>query len=101
MQDKPFGIIQRSEAGLRIIRHSWRWRNVRQNAAIWIAELKHAVELSIDLITLLVHGAVVPPAEHGEIRERRRASFGPMLDVMALAEADATAREAAAAVSVM
>jgi len=57
--------------------------------------------LSIELVALLVDGAVVAATEHGEIRERGGASLRPMTDVMPLAEADPAAREAAAAVSVM
>ena len=65
------------------------------------AEPQLPVALSIDPIALLVHGSVVPTTEHGEIRERSRATLGPMADVMALSEPNPAAREAAAAVSVM
>jgi hypothetical protein len=64
-------------------------------------EPKLAVGLSLELVALLVNGAVVPPTEQGEIRERGRASLGPVTDVMALAESHPAPRETAAAVSVM
>jgi hypothetical protein len=48
-----------------------------------------------------VNGAVVPPTEHGEIRERGGAALGPMADVMALSEPNAAAWETAAVVSVV
>ena len=65
------------------------------------AELKLAVGLSIELVALLMYRAVVPATQQGEIRERSRASLGPVTDVMTLAEPDPAAREAAAAVTVV
>ena len=51
-----------------------------------------------DLVALLVHGAVMPTTEHGEVRERGRAAVGPVAQVMPLSEAQAAPREAAALV---
>src|SRR5262249_36872550 len=42
--------------------------------------------------------AVVAPAQHREIRKRRRPALGPVADVMALAERRCAARKAATAV---
>jgi hypothetical protein len=64
-------------------------------------EPQRPVRPARDLKALLVDGAVMPAAEHREVRERRRAPVGPVVEVMALAEADATAREAAVAVSML
>jgi hypothetical protein len=64
-------------------------------------EPKLAIGLSLELVALLVNGAVVPATEHGEIRERGGAALGPVTDVMALADSHPAARETAAAVSVM
>jgi len=69
--------------------------------AVRAAELKLAVGLSIELVALLMDRAVVPATQQGEIRERSRASLGPVTDVMTLAEPDPAAREAAAAVTVV
>src|SRR5258705_3755231 len=44
---------------------------------------------------------MVPATEQGEIRERGGAALGPVLDVMPLADPDATARETAAEVSML
>ncbi len=76
-------------------------RNGGQQPAVWSPEAQFAVGLSSDLVALLVDGAVVAATEQGEIRERRGAPLCPVTDVMALAESHATAREAAAAVSVV
>src|SRR3989442_11601836 len=57
--------------------------------------------LSIELVVLLVNGAVVAATEQGEIRERGGAPLGPVTDVMSLSEPDPAAREPAAAVAVM
>ena len=46
-------------------------------------------------------GAVMPATEQSEIRERGGATVGPVADVMALAEANPAAREAAAAVAML
>ncbi len=70
----------------RIGGHHRRRRDVGQDSPVWSTELQRAVGLSGDLITLFVHGAVMPPTEQREIRERRRAAGRPMPDVMALAE---------------
>ena len=72
-----------------------------QDLAVRAAESKLAIRLSIELVSLLMDGAMVAAAEQSEIRERGGAAVGPVTDVMALAEADAAAREAAAAVSVV
>ena len=69
--------------------------------AVRAPELKLAIRLSSNLVTLFVHGAMVAPTEHGQVRKRRRPSLSPVADVVALAEAHAAAREATAAVAVV
>ena len=69
--------------------------------AVGAAETKLAVRLSIELITLLVDGAMVTATEQSEIRKCGGPTVSPVTDVMALAEANAAAGEAAAAVSVV
>ena len=78
-----------------------RKRDLGENPPVRAAEPKLAVGLSIKPVALFIDRAVVPATEHGEIRERRGALLCPVTDVMALAEPHATAREAAAAVSVV
>ena len=73
-------------------------RYVGHDATIRTAEAKLTIGLPIDLIALLVDGAVMAAAQQYEVRERRRAALGPVSDVVGLAEASVTAREAAAAV---
>jgi hypothetical protein len=81
--------------------HHGSLRHLRQRAPVRPPEPERAIGAARDLKALLVDGAVMPAAEHREVRERRRAPVGPVVEVMALAEADATAREAAAAVSML
>jgi sulfur carrier protein ThiS len=80
------------------LRSAW---DLRQKLAVRAAEAKLAVGLSIELVALLVNGAIVPTTEQRKIRERGRASLCPVMDVMSLAESHSAAREAAAAVSVV
>jgi len=101
VQVKPVRFVPRSEDLHGIAANLRRARDLRQNLAVRAAEPKLAVGLSIELIALLVDGTMMPATEHGEVRERGGASVGPVTDVMALAEANAAAREAAAAVSVV
>jgi hypothetical protein len=85
----------------RIGRHrGWRW-HLGQEPPVRSAESQRAIGLSIDLIALLVDRPVVPAAEQHEIRERGGTALGPVPDVMPLAEADAAAWEAAAAVAML
>ena len=46
----------------------------RHPDAVGAPELKVAVRAVVNLTALFVDSAMVPAAEHGEIRERRRAS---------------------------
>jgi hypothetical protein len=101
VQDEPIPIVSRPKDLHCIARYFRRTRDLGQKPAIRATEPKLAVGLSLELVALLVNGAVVPPPEQGEIRERGGASLGPVTDVMTLAESNTAAREAAAAVSVM
>ena len=78
-----------------------RWRNVRQNPAVRPPELKLAVRQTLDLVALLVDGAVMAAAQQREIRERGGPVLGPVTDMVALAEPDNTAGKTAAAVSLV
>src|SRR2546428_6687429 len=101
VQDKPLSIVPRSYDFHRIAGQFTRRRDLGQKLAVRAAEPKLAVGVSIELVTLLVNGAVVAATEHGEIRERGGAPLGPVTDVMSLSEPDPAAREPAAAVAVM
>jgi hypothetical protein len=70
-------------------------------SAIRPPEPQLAARASIDLEAFLMYPAMVPPAQQHQIRERRRATLRPVMDVVPLAETHATPREAAAAVAVM
>src|SRR5262245_1664041 len=78
-----------------------RSRDLGQDPTVRAKESKLAVRLSIELVALLVDGAMVPATEQRKIRERGGASIGPVTDVMALAEAHPAAREATAAVAMV
>ena len=97
---EPQRLVPRSEGLDRIGRDcNWR-RNLGQGPAVGSAEPERAIGLSIDLVPLLVDRAVVPATEQGEVRERGGTALGQVTDVMPLAEREAAAREAAAAVPV-
>jgi len=101
VQDKPLRIVPRSQDVDRIAGHfRSRW-DLGQKPAVRAAEAKLAVGLSIDPVALLVDRAVVPATEHREIGQRGGTALRPVTNVMALSEADPTAREAAAAVAVV
>jgi hypothetical protein len=70
----------------RIAAHLRRRRDVRAQPAVGTAEAQPAIGQSIGLITLLVHRAMVPATEQGEIRERGGATVRPVADVMTLTE---------------
>ena len=100
VETEALSFVSCSHALHRIAGHARRRRDIRQGPAIRTTELKLAVRPPIDLITLLMDGAMMPAAQQGEVRERGRASLGPMTDVVALADAHCAAREAAAPVTV-
>jgi len=101
VQDKPFRIVPRSQDSSGIAGHLRSTRDLRQKLAVRAAEAKLAVGLSIELVALLVNGAMVAATEQGQIRERGWAALRPVTDVMTLHEAAPAAREATAAVSVV
>ena len=94
-------LVARSKDRHGIAGHLRRRRHFGESSAVRVTEPKLTARLSIELEALLVDGAVVAATEQGEIRERRGPALGPVPDVMALAEADPAAREAAAVVSVV
>src|SRR5215510_10698824 len=101
VQVKAVRFVPRSDRRHRIATQFRTTRDLGQNIAIWPAEPKLAIRLSLDLVAFLMNGAMVPTAEQGEVRERGGPAVGPVLNVMALAETSPTAGESAAAVSVM
>src|SRR2546425_5657631 len=101
VQAKPLRIVPCSEDLDRIAVRLGRKRDLGQKLTVRPAEPKLAVRLSIELVALLVDGAVMAATEQGEIRERGGAPLCPVTDVMALADTNPAAREAAAAVSVL
>jgi len=84
MQVEPLCVVLRPERLDRIGGHRGRRRNVGDEQAIRAPELQRAVGLSLDLIALLVHRAVMPATEQREIRQRGRAPVRPMMEVMTL-----------------
>jgi hypothetical protein len=83
---KPALVVPRSEhsdgiAGDR----GWSWA-LGQRPAVWLTKSQLAAGLSLDLVALLVDGAMMTTTEEGEIRERGGASVSPVADVMTLAE---------------
>ena len=81
--------------------HRWRRWDVGEQLSVRSPEAQRAVGESFHPVAFLVHGAVMAPAQHREIRERGGAAVGPVAEVMALAEREPATREAAAAVAVV
>jgi hypothetical protein len=77
-----------------------RW-DLREQAAVRPAELQLAIWISIELKAFFVDCAVVPATEQSKIRKFGGAAVSPVMDVVALPEAYATAREGAAAVAMV
>jgi hypothetical protein len=63
MQVKPGRLVSRSEDRDGISGHFRRRRHVGENSAVRASESQLAVRLSIDLVPLLVDGAMVATAE--------------------------------------
>ena len=82
-------------------RHRSRRRAFGQELAVGSPEAELAVGPSIHLVALLVNGAVVTATEQCEVRQRGQAAVCPVANVMALAEREPAAREAAATVAVV
>src|SRR4029077_17406171 len=87
-------------------RHGIGWRvgprgNFGDHPSIRPSELKPAVWPALELVALFVDRAMVPATEEREIREGGGPPLGPVMDVVPLAEAGATAREATAAIPVV
>ncbi len=79
----------------------WWKRHRGQELAIRAAEVKLPILLTLDLVALLVDGAMVSATHQGEVGERGGPAVGPVTDVMALAEAHAAAREAATTIAMV
>ena len=101
VQVKPSRLVPRSERPDGIVGDRRRGRDIGQRSPVRSPEPQLAVGLLFHLVSLLVDGAVMAPAEHHEVRKRGRPALGPVMDVMALAERQAAAREPAAAVAVV
>jgi len=69
---------------------------VRKWSAVRTPEDQLTVGLSFYLVAFLVHGTVVSPTEHCEIRQRGEPAIRPVLDVVSLTERSATAGKATA-----
>jgi len=74
---------------------------LRQWPAVRSPEAEVSIGLSLHLISLFVHRAVMPATQQREIRQHGGASVGPMANVMALTERYCAAGEAAASVPVL
>jgi hypothetical protein len=85
----------------RIGRHRGSARHVRQNQSVRTLESQRAVRQAFDLVALLVHRAVVSATQEREIRELRGPALSPVMDVVSLPDAHATAREAAPVVAMV
>jgi hypothetical protein len=101
VQPKPRRLVALSQDAHGIRRNLRRSRHLGQKQAARPAELKLAIRLSVELITLFVDGAVMAATQKRQVRERRGAAVRPVPDVMALAKPHSAAREAATPVTML
>ena len=76
-------------------------RRVRDRHARRVSKAKQVSAQALDRVADLMNKAMVAPAEHGEVRERRRPSLGPVANVMPLSEAHETARKTTTVVAML
>ena len=86
VETEPLRVVPLSEGLDRIRGHRRRGRDIGQRPSVRPTELERAVGLSIHLVALLVHRAMVPATEEREVRERSRPALRPVLHVMSLAQ---------------
>ena len=79
--------MRRPEGGDRVDGSHRRRRHVRQYVAAGLQELERAIRRRPDAVPVLVNRAVKTTAEQDEVSEGGGATLGPVLDVMALAQA--------------
>jgi hypothetical protein len=101
MKTKPLRVATPSEGHDGLVGHRGARGHLGQRLSIWPPEAERAVELTRDLVALLVDRTMMPPTEQDEIRQRGWAAAGPMAHVMPLPDAHAAAREATASVSMV
>jgi hypothetical protein len=101
VQAKSLRLVSRSKDLHGIAAHLRSRRDLGQEPPVRPSEPKLAVRLSIELVALLVDGAMVPATEQGKIRQRGGAALCPVTNVMSLAEPNPAAREAATAVAMV
>jgi len=82
----PLRNVARSQRLGRITRHRSRRRHCGQEPAIRTPEAKLSVGVSLHLVALFVHRAVMPTTEQCEIRQRRWSSACPVTNVVTLTE---------------
>ena len=75
-------------------------RDVRYDTTIRPPEPQFAIRVAIDLIALLVDGAVVKATQHDQIEQRGGPALRPVMNVVSLNERQPAAREAATLVTV-
>ena len=69
--------------------------------AVRMPEPQLAVRLPLDLVALLVDGAVVSTTQEREVGQRRGATVGPVPDVVPLSEPGVAARESTATIAML
>ena len=86
MEAESLHLVPRPECLHRISGHRDGRRHLGEEPAVWPPELERAIGHSLDLVTLLVHRAMMPPTEQREVRQRREAAVGPVPHMMSLAQ---------------
>jgi len=98
---EPLSVVRREQRVDGIARPRGGRRNVRQWPPVRSPEAQLSISLSLHVIALFVHRAVMAATQQREIGQRGGASVGPMANVMALAKRSCAAGEAAAPVPML
>jgi len=93
--------MTRPEGGDGITGHRRRRRDLGQRTPIGPLESERPIGRARDPVALLVNRTMMAATEQNQVRERGRATLGPVAHVMPLTDPHVAARKAAAPVSML
>src|SRR5438094_2562857 len=99
MDAEPSRGVIRTKRGHGIGGNRGRRRDVGQRLPVRTPEPELTVRPTSDLISLFVHGAMVPATQQREVCERRRPTVCPVPEVMALTEGQSAPRKPTSAIA--
>src|ERR1700730_8574217 len=84
VETKALRFMHHPESLHGLLRHWGRRWHLRQRPAIWPPESQNPVRPARDLVTLLVHGPMMPAAQQCEVREHCWTAVRPVAEMMPL-----------------